>query len=470
MLSEIFYKKATGEKPAKKRCVIAGAGRVGQSVARELVRFGFDIVMIEKNKKTAAMLEGALDVRVIREDVLDAATLRQAVAEAPDVFIAVTESDEVNLAACLLAGKLGAVKKAARIRNEEWFSEGLLIPDELGLDLVIHPEAESVGHIDRILGIHGAFDYSEAAAGEASLIGFAVQEGLPIIGMPLYKVKEDFALDAFLIIGILRGGKFLVPSGADVIQADDRLWVLTAKETEPFLVAIFRKKEGGPLRRMVILGASLIGTRLAEMYSSRGVAVILVENDSSIARKAAERLEKVEVLNIHLESETEFLMDLDPESIDCFIAASTDSKDNMMMSLLAKRIGVRKVVVVTDETTYLPVLDSIGLDVVVNPHNLTAGRILTAMRKGMVRSVVMLRAGVADLLEFEVNPGSRMDGKRLQGAGFPKGAIVGMVIREGDLIIPDGATVFQGNDKVIVVTLREKIEAVEKLFSSGGLL
>ncbi|MDH5757741.1 MAG: Trk system potassium transporter TrkA, partial [Nitrospinota bacterium] len=138
--------------------------------------------------------------------------------------------------------------------------------------------------------------------------------------------------------------------------------------------------------------------------------------------------------------------------------------------LLAKRIGVRKVVVVTDETTYLPVLDSIGLDVVVNPHNLTAGRILTAMRKGMVRSVVMLRAGVADLLEFVVDPGSRMDGKRLQGAGFPKGAIVGMVIREEDLIIPDGSTVFQANDKVIVVTLRDKIETVEKLFSSGGLL
>ena len=450
--------------------MIAGAGRVGQNVARELVQFGFDIVIIEKNAKAAAMLESSLDVRVIREDALNVNALRQAVKEAPDAFIAVTESDEVNLAACLLAGKMGAKKKAARIRNEEWFSGGLLSMEELGLDMVIHPEAETVSHISRVLGIHGAFDYSEAAGGEASLMGFSVQEGLPIIGMPLHKIKEEFALDAFLVIGVLRDGRFLVPSGADSIAAHDKLWVLTAKETEPFVMAIFRQREGRPMRRMVILGASLIGSRLARMYVDRGVAVTLVESDPAVARRAGEQLEKVEVLNVNVESETEFLMDLDPASIDCFVAASLDSKDNMMMSLLAKRIGVNKVVVVTDETTYIPVLDAIGLDLVVNPHNITAGKILTSMRKGMVRSVVMLRAGVADLLEFMVTPGSRMDGKKLLNAGFPKGAIVGMVIRTGELIIPDGETVFEGNDKVIVVAIREKIEAVEKLFASGMLI
>ncbi|MDH4183811.1 MAG: Trk system potassium transporter TrkA [Nitrospinota bacterium] len=469
MFSGLLYGKRAGSEGSKRRCVIAGAGRVGQSIAKELVRFGFDIVLIEKSAKAAAMMESSLDVKVIADDALNANVLRQAIKEAPEVFIAVTESDEVNLTACILAGKLGAMKKAARIRNEEWFTEGLLSPQEIGLDLVIHPELETVLHIEKVLGIQGAFDYSAAAAGEASLIGFEVADGLPIIGMPLAKVKEGFALDAFLIIGMLREGRFFVPSGADAIMSKDRIWILSARETEPFVMSIFRKKETRPIKRMVILGASQIGRRLAESFARRDVKVTLAENDPAAAKLASQRLERVEVLNVHLENEPEFLLDLQPETIDCFVAASQDSKNNMMMSLLAKKIGVRKVVVVTDETTYLPVLDSIGLDMVVNPHNITAGRILSAMRMGMIHSVITLRAGVADLLEFSVEPGSKLDGKALRAAGFPKGALAGMVIREEDLIIPDGSTEFAGGDKVIVVAPREKMDAVEKLFTSRGL-
>ena len=458
-----------GGGPAK-RCVIAGAGRVGQSIARELVRFGFDVVMLEKDPATAANLERALDVKIINDNVLSTEALKSAITEAPDFFVAVTESDEVNLVACLLAQKLGAKKKAARIRNEEWFSDEFFTPESLGLDMVIHPEEETVRHIEQVLTIYGAFDYSEVASGDASLIGFEAPEGLPILGAPLAKVKEEFALDAFLIIGILREGDFFVPSGADCIMSGDRIWILTAKETEPFVMAIFRKKDGKPVSRLVVLGASLIGMKLAEDFSEKGASVILVENDPETAKMAAARLEKVEVMNIHLENEPEFLLDLDPGAIDCFVAASGDNKDNMMMSLLAKKLGVGKVVVVTSETTYLPVLDSIGLDIVINPHNITAGKILSSMRKGMIQSVITLREGVADLLEFFVEPGARLDGVKLSGAGFPRGAIAGMMIRGEDLVIPDGATEFRAGDRVIVVAPREKMAAVEKLFVHKGLI
>ena len=450
------------------KIITAGAGRVGQQLARELSGYGHDLVIIEKDEKAAAFAEELFDATVIRGDVCDLSNLHAAAKDGADMIVAVSEFDEVNLTACLLASRMGVKTRIARIRNEQWFEEGVLNQGELGIDKVIHPERETVDHLTRILGINGAFDYAEFAGGEVVLMGFEVARGLPLIGNSLADLRRRFALDSFLIIGLYRESGFIVPHGDDVVEEGDKLWLLAAKETAPFVYPVFKKTSGAGEEMAMILGASRIGLKVADALKEKFGEVVLVEADQALARMAAERLDGVKVLRMGVK-DADFHRDLDPERVNCFVAASDDSARNLMAGLLAKRLGVERVAVITSEAEYMPVMDAIGLDVVVNPHFLTAGAILKHIRKGIVYSVVKLRTGEAELVEYDVAEESRVAGKTLAEAGFPRGSLVGTVVRNSTIIIPDGSTVLKKGDRVVVVATAEKSPEIEKLFSSKGL-
>lgn len=447
------------------KIIAVGAGRVGQQLARELSSHGHDLVLIEKDKSLAAHAAERFDVSVIHGDASDPVILKEAARDGADMLVAVSQSDEVNLAVCLLAAKLGVGTRIARIRNEGWFTEIGLDPAELGLDKVIHPERVTVDHLSHVLSINGAFDYAEFAGGEVVLIGFDVAPGLAIIGHSLAELREMFALDSFLIMSLYRDNEFIVPRGDDVVSEGDKVWLLAARETVPFVLPVFKRKEVAGAERVVVMGASRIGMALAEAFKSSFDEVILIEDDPALARMAAERLEKVTVLRSGAR-EVDPLSEIEPEKVNCFVAASSDERKNLMTGLLAKRLGVARVAVVTDEAEYMPVMDAIGLDVVVNPHFLTAGAILRHIRKGLVYSVVKLRAGEAELVEYDVAPGSTVDGKTLSQIRFPRGALVGTIRRGDAVIIPGGATELREGDRVVVVVTAEKAPDIEKLFSS----
>ena len=451
------------------KVITVGAGRVGQQLAKELSSYGHDLVLVERNAATAAHAADLFDVKVINGDASDPAILRAAAQGGADMMIAVSESDEVNLAVCLLAAKLGVGTRIARIRNESWFSDGGLSLGELGLDKVIHPERETVDYLTKVLSINGAFDYAEFADGDVALIGFDVAPGLPLIGHSLAELRERFALDSFLIIGLYRNNHFIVPHGQDQVLEGDKLWLLAAKDTVPFVLPVFKSKEAASNERAVVFGASRIGISLAEAFKSRFGEVILMEDDPALARQAAERLDGVRILRVS-SKEADILRDLGHEKVNCFVAASNDERRNLMSGLLAKRLGVARVAVVTDEAEYMPVMDAIGLDVVVNPHFLTAGAILKHIRKGIVYSVVKLRSGEAELIEYDVAGGSSVDGKRLSQIGLPRGSLIGTALIGDSTIIPDGSTVLHEGDRVVVVATAEIAPQIEKLFSPRRIL
>ncbi|VAX20162.1 hypothetical protein MNBD_NITROSPINAE02-1226 [hydrothermal vent metagenome] len=444
------------------KIVIVGAGRVGQQLARELSSHGHDLVVVDRSETAIILINEKFDVTAIKGNACDINVLRTAMGDGAEMLIAVSESDEVNLAVSLLGAKLGARTRIARIRNEGWFSEGGLSIEELGLDKVIHPEKETVDHLTQVIGINGAFDYAEFAGGEVALIGFSVAPDLPIVGHTLKDLREQFALDSFLIIGIFRDSNFMVPGGQDSVQARDKLWLLVAKETVPFIRPIFMQKNH-LANRVVISGASRIGVSIAEKFQDKFDEIILIDSDPSAAREAAEKLPDIKVLRAS-DNESDILLEIGIESINCFVAASSDDRRNLMTGLLAKRLGVERVAVVTNETEFIPVMDAIGLDVIVNPLILTAGAIVRHIRQGIVHSVVKIRGGEAELIEYDVPAGSTLVGKKMMDAGFPRGSIVGTALKGDSTIIPDGATVIEEGDRLVVVATSDKIPEIEKLF------
>lgn len=451
------------------KSVIAGAGRVGAHIARELIKFGQDVVVIESDPGHAEAAGDTLDATIINANVVETAALRKAGLADADAFIAVTESDEVNLAACLLARKMGARRRIARVRNEDWFSPAMLDAAEMGIDTVIHPEQETVRFIERVMSLEGAFDFADLADGEVELIGFHVDPALPIVGHSMAELKEMFALGYFLIVGMYRKGEFIVPGGADKVEGGDRIWILTVKDTESMVLPVFMRRKPSGENAVIIHGATRIGLRLAGQLAAAGRRVTVIERDPELARIASESLEGATVLKFDPGEEMDVLRETRVGSAGWFIAATAESKDNIVTGLLAKSAGVRRVAVITDESSYMPVMDQIGLDVVVNPYILTAGAILTSLRRGIVHSVVKLRAGEAELIEYRVAARSPIANKTLARAGLPKGALVGLVMRGGAIMIPDGAMALEEGDRALVVATPATLPVVDSLFAARGV-
>ncbi len=447
------------------KIVIAGAGRVGRRLAKELLTHDHDIVIIEKDKQSAEDLADSYDLTVLTGDVTDVALLQQSEPAKSDLFIAVTESDETNLIASMLAKALGAPKRIARIRNEEWFEKAGLDKESAGLDQIIHPERETVEYVDSILKLDSVFDYSVFSSGQAVLLGVQISETLPVVGMTLGELREKFGLSYFVVIGILRGENSFVPHGRDTIEAGDRLWLLTAPDAAPLVLSAFRKGKKEGQTRAIIAGASRIGKRIAERLSKRCDFVTLIESDEDAARQAAEELPDVRVMKVDVIENPEALSDFDVDKLDYFVAASGKSRRNLLVSLLAKQLGAGRVVAITDESGYIPVMTAIGLDVFANPHMLAADAILSSLHEGISHYVTQLMGSHIEIAEYEIEENSPAVGKSIVDLALPQGCIIGLQIGEKEASIPDGSSIINSGDRLVIVAEGALHEEIGKKFT-----
>ncbi len=446
------------------KIAIAGAGRVGRHIVRELSRHGYDMVIFERDQKVASAIADQYDVTVVTSDAADMAKFKLHT-KGVDTLIAVTESDELNLTLSLLSRKLGIKQNIARIRNEEWFSETGITPEELGISLLIHPERETADYIDRVIAVEGAFDYAEFDSGRVILLGINVSDEMGIAGLSLAELRDGYGLTYFTVIGVYRNNRFIVPNGAEIIEGGDKIWALTIRDLLPLVAPIIKPPQKNSFNRVVIFGGSRIGGLVARSFLDRFKSVTLVEADAVKARTIAEEIEGVKVLHLDIVEDLEAIRELDLETLDCFVAASGDGGKNVMIGLLAKQLGVGKVVAVSDESGYLPVITAIGLDVIADPHLLTAAAILRNIRKGIIHTIVQLIGGEVEIIEYDVSPGSPVAGKRLADAGMPKGSIVCIAIHNGAVDIPTGETILEAGDKAVIIATSSLFPVVEKLFT-----
>lgn len=443
--------------------VIVGAGRVGRRLARELSRIGHDLVVVERDGAALSALADQVDIAAVAGDARDLSLFIH-VCEDADALVTVTESDETNLALCLLGRRIGVGRRIARIRNEKWFAPGALTQEDVGIDVLIHPEVETVAFLDAVISIQGAFDYALFADGEVALVGFTVGETTPLAGMTLAEMRGKYGLDYFLVIGLYRENRFTVPGGQDSMQVGDKVWILTAAATLDLVRPLFGSGVDES-KDMLILGSSRIGMKVAEAFLAKGKKVTMLEPDEEKARRAAEALSGLRVLKVDITDGPEALREFDLAHLSVFIAATDDAKTNVMTSLLAKRLGAKRVVAITDEPAFLPVMNAIGLDIIADPHLLAAGAILRSVRKGLTHAVAPLMAGEGEIIEFSIPATCRVAGKSLAKAGIPRGAIVGMLIRDDDIIIPGGADELRAGDRAVVVAAADVIPEVEGLFA-----
>ncbi len=447
--------------------LIVGAGEVGFNLARRLAAENKDVVLIDQNEQTVRVAKETLDVRCVVGAGSKPGVLKEAGVEKAEMLIAVTNSDEINILSCFIAGsKWNIPTKVARIRDPEYVttlgSFGESFPH---IDLVINPEREAADDILRLLEVPWATEVVDFAEGRAKLVGVFVEQDSRLAEVRLKDLKKSDQTELpFLIAAIARGNQTIIPRGKDTIQAGDIIYTMTAPEKFPEVMSFLGKKKRETKRVMISGGYPMFALYLTEILEDKGISVKVLEKDKQHCEALAEAMKKGMVLYGDA-TDRDLLIEEGIRDIDVFIAAQNDEEENILTSLLAKRLGAKHVFSVINKMGYMPLANAIGIDVVVSPRLVAVNRILQYIRKGMVLSVMTLKGEEAEAIEFVALETSDIVDKPLKEVKFPHGSIIGMVVRGEEVIIPRGNDCIQHQDRVIVFTLKKSLPKLEKVFA-----
>jgi trk system potassium uptake protein len=448
------------------RIVIAGGGQSAALVAARLIREGNQLVIVEENPERCLQLEESLDAKIVRGNAASISALREAGIGDAEMLIALTSVDQINVLVCLIAHVESNVRvKVARLRTHE-VEHWRRICREAGLniDLIIHPETDIADRILRVVHVPGVTDILDFAEGKVKLFAMNIDRDNWVAGKTVEDLDRAGPPPNSLMAMIFRGQQVIIPHGAQVLLPDDQVYIVTTAEELEANFRFMGLQSQKSLDRVFILGGKQVGIRVAELLEPMGVSVKLFEQDAERGQRISQILKRTVV--IHGDGTDEDV--LEEENIDgvgAFLALTGHDEDNIIASLLARRLGAKKVIALINRLNYLPMVHRLGINTTVSPRLAAVDRILQFVRKGRVISVTTFREEEAEAIELMAAPGSRYIGKRLKDLRFPRGAIVGAIARStGEVLVPRGEASIREGDQVLIFSLESTVPLLESAF------
>lgn len=444
------------------RVVIVGAGKVGYTLAQYLTKENHEVIVIENNEERRAIVQNTLDVMTISGNGASPGMLLDPEIRNADLMVAVTDSDEVNMIACMAAKQAGIKRTIARVRNQEYAEKDKLkFNVSLGIDLTINPEMVTAQEISQILLTPSALDVEDFADQRVRMIEVKILPDSKLINTPLSQLTLP---RQSLVAGILRQDRMLIPHGSDVILPHDCVFFVgeysvIKKFEEHFTV---RKSK---IERVLIIGAGRIGRHLALMLEKAGISVKVIDKDRERCQELAGLLEDGLVL-CGEGTDIDLLTEEGVGEADAVICLTDDDKLNLLIALLAKHLGAPKTFVRVGRSDYISLMEKVGVDVVLSPRLLTAGVILRQVRRSDIVSITLLEGAKAEAMEIIVSSTSPVAHKKLKDAKLPHDSLIGSIVRNDKIIIPDGDAMLEPGDRVIVFALPETVPTVVKLFEN----
>ena len=437
------------------KIIVVGAGKVGYSVAQRLVQDEHDVYVIEQSPERIKNLENSLDVSLVQGNGSSLPLLREIGMDDVGMLIAVTDSDEVNLLACAVAKIAGIPRTIARVRDNDYLdAANKKVQDSLGVDLIINPEMVTAHEIMHVLQTPAALDVEDYASGAVRLMEFKMRHNVSYCGQTL---KDITFPPSVLVVGILRNGEMIIPHGNSQLQAGDNVFFLGARDSIADIAKDFHELDRRAIKRVVLIGAGLIGRNLAILLAESGYIVKVIEKDMARCEQLAAMNDKVMVINGD-GTNMELLEAEEISDNDVIICLTDDDKLNLLVALLAKHLGIPKTIVRVGRPEYITLMEQVGIDIVFSPRLLTSGEILRMVRRGEnVISLSTFEGGKAEAVEVELTINSPIVGKALRDLRLPGKALVGAVVHEGSTIVPTGNTVLYAQDHIVFFTLPEHV-------------
>ena len=450
------------------RILVVGDGKVGHTLAQELISEGHDVVIIDRNDEVLRKAEDMLDAMCIHGNGANAKTLLDAGVEKADIVVAATASDETNMLCCLVAKRLGAKYTIARIRDPEYNESLTLLQHELGIDMTINPERATALEISRLLRFPYASNIESFAKGHVELVEFRAQDGDVIVGRPLKELPAKLpSLPKVLYCAVERDGEVTIPTGDFVIHAGDKVHVAGEMVT---ITDYFRfmGRTAKRVKNVMLLGGGRISYYLAKLLSPAGIHVTMIEIDEEKAEQLSAQLPHVDVIAGD-GTDQELLEQENLGGMDAFVSLSDRDEENLMTGLYAQQQGLQKVIIKNNRLAYNGVINSLGLDSLVSPRIITCNALLRYVRARVngggtaVEKLYRLVDGKAEALEFIAREGDPYIGVPLKALTVSPGTLVAIILHRGKVIIPFGNDVIQAGDSVVIMSNRSGITDLKEV-------
>ncbi len=453
------------------KILIVGDGKVGYTLAENLSREDNDVTIIDKNPEALRKAKENLDVMCIRGSGVSVSVLLEAGVREADLLIAATSSDEMNMVVTLTGKKLGARRTIARIRDPEYANELSLLKLELGLDLVINPEQSAANEMARILHYPAAVNVESFAKGRVELVEIRMTGDEPIVGMKLRKISSRL-LSPILIGAVERDGDVVIPDGECDIRENDILHVVgRTANTVDFCKAMGKCELR--IRNVMIVGGGRIAYYLVRMLTNLGLRVKIIEIDRNRCLELAELLPGVLVIQGD-GTDADLLQSENLGDMDAFVAMTGRDEDNLILSLMARKAGVRKIIAKVTRMNLAGLVESLELDSIVSPRLITANHILQYVRGirnatgERIEALHRIVDGKAEILEFLLQERRWYLDTPLKKLGARKGFLVAAIIRNTEVIIPHGDDVLKLHDRVIVFAKTRALNSLDEVFRPGA--
>lgn len=452
------------------KIIILGAGQVGGALAEHLAREKNDITVVDTDAERLRGLKDRLDVRVVTGGASHPDTLLDAGAEDAEMLIAVTNSDEINMMACQVAHTFFRTpQKISRIRSRHYLSHEaqLFSPEHIPVDVIIGPEQLVTDAIRQLITHPGALQVMDFAEGRAQLVAVRAVHGGPIVGQQLSAIRTHMPRIDTRVAAIFRRNRAIIPEGDTLVEAEDEVFFIAARQHIRQVISELRRIDK-PYRRVMIAGGGNIGARLARSLEME-FSVKVIERRHARCRVLAEQLRHTLVIEGSA-AEPPLLDEENIENTDVFCALTDNDESNIMMSMLAKRMGAKKVITLITNPAYAELVGD-EIDIAISPQEITIGSLLTHVRKGDISAVHALRRGAAEAIELVARGdtySSKVVGRRIEEIPLPEGVTIGAIVRGDKVLIAHRDVLIESDDHIILFLVdKRRIGAVEKLFAVG---
>ncbi|TNE34756.1 Trk system potassium transporter TrkA, partial [bacterium] len=439
-----------------------GAGDIGYQTARRFSKEKHNIVLIESNEAIADFASNNLDAIVINGNGCSSSVLIEAGVKHTDVLASLTDNDEVNILACKIAKKHGVRTTIARVRNPEYISDTHIISKtELGVDYFLQPEKETAETIVHLIRQSNVTDVIEFEGGKLKFLGLKLDDSSQLLNKKLMDLSTELDNPPLTVTAIKRGKETIVPKGSDILLAGDQIYMVCAPHYQETAMEYLGKKKQ-LTENILIIGGGLTATFVASQLEGE-LNMKIIEKDPKKALELASLLTKPLVINGD-GSNLELLLSENLESMDQFIAITGNDETNIITSIVAQHLGVKRTVTLIKKSDYLPLTPALGMDSVVSKQQITVNALTRYIKGEGVAKFAELPALDAEIVEFVVKEKSKITKKPIMHLKIPKGVVLGAILRDDKLIIPKGNTQIIAGDKVVVFSLPDSFLKIESFF------
>ena len=447
--------------------IIVGAGKVGSYLTSQLSDEGHNILVIEKDKDVLKRLLSQNDVMGVVGDGRDCDLLREADVDICDVFIAMTFDDDVNLISSMMAKKMGAKSTIVRLRDPRYIKHQDFMKNTMEVDRIVNPEFFAAKEIQRTLKYPYAVSVENFLNSKVILLEFEIDENSKLVSKSLQELNAEGYLENTIICIGEKDNEVVIPNGNHILEVGEKIYVTGSKED---VDKFYRRQidDKAKIRNVLVIGGGSIALYLTDLLINRNFEVTVIEHDKDRAYEFSELLPRAEVINSD-GTDPEILEEARIENFDAVVGLTGIDEENILISLLAKKYGINKIIVKVNRTDLLKITGILDVDTTVTPKKSASffvSRLLRSKansRGESIANLYRLSDQRVEAIEFVVINESKITRKAIKDLNVKNNTLIACIEHDGKVEVANGNSKIHLGDRVLVITKNKDFTQIDDI-------